>query len=129
MMMKNVFLMNKMRFGIWLNIVICLVGALLLANPAAAQDRLSGWCIPDDGCMGLMRITGNEFDSCDSICRLTKPVQVRGLDAILYDVECKGDWGKRSNRMMFLWYDDVVSKTKRILVIDQHFGSRALQKC
>lgn len=63
------------------------------------------WCIPDD-CDGPTPIGREGFSTCESYCTLSNPVLVRGLDAMLFDVSCKGDWGGRDYRMILKEYED-----------------------
>ncbi|MCI5078319.1 hypothetical protein [Oricola sp.] len=70
---------------------------------AIAADP-NGWCLPSDACMGEQKpIAGNSWNECESSCEISAPVKVRGMNASLYDVECKGDWGSSVYRAMFVF--------------------------
>lgn len=36
---------------------------------------------------------GNTIDFCEESCTLTGATEVRGMDAALYDLQCRGDYG------------------------------------
>jgi hypothetical protein len=86
-----------------------LVIAAHMAAPAAAQN-LTGLCLDlrEEGCMPRhLPFDGNTIDFCEETCRLTGPVPVRGMDATLYDLQCRGDYGAiPDKRVMILRQQD-----------------------
>ncbi|GGL69121.1 hypothetical protein GCM10011392_24440 [Wenxinia marina] len=73
----------------------------LMPLPAVSQD-FNGLCFPGDGCTGDVPISGNTFYTCEENCLMENATPVRGMDAILYDVTCRGDSGTSLRRMMFV---------------------------
>lgn len=69
---------------------------------AAQAQGLDGLCFQGSGCTGPVPITGNSFFTCEANCVMENPVQVRGLDATLFDVTCRGDSGTSYDRLMIL---------------------------
>jgi len=75
--------------------------AALAAGPAVAQvEAFQGdWatgnpdaCVPGaDGADFALRIAGDTMFGIESACRLTNPVAVRDLSAVLFDAECSGE--------------------------------------
>ena len=96
-----------MRSRLPLLLAICALPAPLLA-----QD-FSGLCLDmrEAGCMDRhIPFTGNTIDFCEESCTLTAPVEVRGLDATLYDLQCRGDYGEiPDKRVMLLTQQDLMS--------------------
>ena len=77
------------------------VFGLLAAAPAVAQvEAFQGdWATgnPDacvlgaDGANFALRIAGDTMFGIESACRLTNPVAVRDMGAVLFDAECSGE--------------------------------------
>ncbi|MCX7286767.1 MAG: hypothetical protein NTW20_04220 [Rhodobacterales bacterium] len=51
---------------------------------------------------GAVAIEGDMFKGVESACKLTNPVPVTGMDAMLYDAECAADGETVSYRLMLL---------------------------
>ena len=66
---------------------------------AAAQDY-NGLCFPGDGCTGIVPINDGTFFTCEENCVMEEATLIRGMDALLFDVTCRGDSGAYSYRMM-----------------------------
>ena len=49
-----------------------------------------------------MAIEGDVFKGVENQCRLTNPVPVTGMDAMLYDADCAGEGETYSYRLMIL---------------------------
>ena len=87
-----------------------LAGALVaIAGPALAFDGLyrpdfewaETWdcnTVGMDG--GAVAVRGSEFIGVENFCELTDPVNVRGMDAVLYDAICEGEGETYTLRMM-----------------------------
>lgn len=86
---------------------------LLTAVPALAgpydglyrpdYPEYEGWdctSVGSDG--GALAIQDDILHGVESQCRLTKPVAVTGMDAVLYDAECAGEGEEYSYRLMIL---------------------------
>ena len=56
-----------------------------------------------------MAIEGDLFKGVESQCKLTNPVPVTGMDAMLYDAECAAEGETYSYRMMLLRLPDGVA--------------------
>jgi hypothetical protein len=79
-------------------------------GPAAAADEYDGRylitpdasCSAPDSAPGLLRIEDGVLHGAESVCRMTQPVAVRGMDATLYDMVCTGEglaWRERAMLM------------------------------
>lgn len=88
-----------------------LLTAALLASPLAAgpfdgiyrPDQAESWdcqSIGQDG--GALSVQGDTFTGVENQCKLTNPVPVTGMDAILYDAECAGEGELYSYRIMLM---------------------------
>lgn len=73
-------------------------------STAAILD--GNWCIPKDGCDGPYPITRQGFYTCESNCTVTNPTPVQSVDATLFDISCKGDWGDRNYQTIMKEYQD-----------------------
>lgn len=82
----------------------------------------------DDGCIGPSRIEEREFHTCEELCVLTNPVDIRGMDATLYDVDCRGDWGGYEQRMLFM-RRGTSTGVEQAMSLDLRFGYRELERC
>ena len=96
---------------------------LVLITPIHAKGEpgnFDGWCFVEDECAGPSKITGGTFFTCESNCRLTKPVKVEGMDGILYDVLCGSDEGSldrpSKERMLLIRYRDDDGKLHALAV-------------
>ena len=87
--------------------------AAMLATPLAAgpfdgvyrpdQPWAEGWdcqSIGQDG--GALAVQGDIFTGVENQCKLTNPVPVTGMEAILYDAECAGEGELYSYRIMLM---------------------------
>ncbi len=90
-----------------------LVTAALILGPSAlaAQDiSFDGlWrsnpntaCTAENGSGSALRIEDGTLHGVDNECRMTSPVPVRDMEAVLYDMECEGADGSFTERAMFL---------------------------
>ncbi|WP_156801016.1 hypothetical protein [Oceaniovalibus guishaninsula] len=53
---------------------------------------------------GAIRIEGDKLSGAGTTCRMTAPVDVRGMEAVLYDMICEGGGG--TGRAFFATADD-----------------------
>ncbi len=87
--------------------------------PLLAQD-LTGLCLDmrEAGCMERhIPFSGNTIDFCEESCTLTAPVPVRGLNAALYDLQCRGDYGEiPDRRVLLLSQEDPISGPRSLWV-------------
>ena len=104
-----------------------LLGIALLAGLNAGGAFADDWCIPGDGCTGPEPIRGNRFSTCEEECTMSNPVPVRGLDATLYDVSCKGDWGGLEYRMMLGKHENEDGSQRAYIV--KPSGPEELERC
>lgn len=79
------------------------------ASGAAAGPFDGIWrASPTDDCTrigkegGALEIEDNLFTGVESECRMTAPVNVRDMDAVLYDMECEGGGAEWTDRAMFM---------------------------
>lgn len=71
-------------------------GDWTIGNPAACA-------VGEDSTNFAFRIGGGEFRGLESRCRMTNPVTVRDLGAMLFDMECEGEgdrWSYRNFMML-----------------------------
>lgn len=104
------------------------VGIFVVADRSNAGE-FDGWCFPADACTGTpMPIQDSIFDTCEETCRMTNPVNVNDMDAVLYYVECRGDWGSPpTERRLFMRYEDGDDTTKALVLDDG--GVTELERC
>jgi hypothetical protein len=122
---KSRFLEHTDLIRAYIFFILTLVG---LHPSASNAQNFDGWCFPENACMGsTIPIENNAYESCESTCTLANPVKVRGLEATLFDVVCKGDWGSSRERMFLSKITNVHGKTK-VVVISQTEATE-LQRC
>ena len=66
-----------------------------------------GWdcqSVGSDG--GAISVQGDQFHGVENLCRLTNPVAVNGMSAVLYDAECSGEGETYAKRMMLMLVPD-----------------------
>lgn len=51
---------------------------------------------------GAIQIRGGKLHGVESTCLMKKPAKVRGMDAVLYDLQCSGEGETWSNRLMLI---------------------------
>lgn len=88
------------------------LGLVLSVSPAAAQDaaRFDGlWraspttdCSVVGGDGGALKIEGGVFHGAETSCRMTKPVNVRDMEARLFDMVCAGEGTEFTERAMMM---------------------------
>ena len=89
---------GEMKMGIrrTVSLVAVALAVLMLGGnraPASAEN-LTGYCLDNGeaGCQDrLIPFNGNSIDFCEETCTLTNPTSVRGLNATLYDFDCRAD--------------------------------------
>lgn len=112
------------------------VAVLLLSGGALAQSHYdglyrpvgvaySGWACTEesvgrDG--GAMAVREGVFIGVESECALTSPVNVRDMDAVLYDAVCSSEGEEYRHRLMLM-------KTKSGLVFVQDGFAFELVRC
>lgn len=99
-------------------LALALVSAALGATNVAAQtDRFDGiykprgaefsnWnCknIGEDG--GAVAVKNGEIWGVESLCQLSKPLPINGMDAVLYDADCGGEGEQWTERVMLMKAD------------------------
>ncbi len=87
--------------------------AVLVTAPAAlsAQDldfdglwrsNPSAECVADGSDGAALRIEDDVLYGVENECRMTAPVNVRNMSAVLYDMECESEGTAFTERAMFL---------------------------
>ena len=51
---------------------------------------------------GALKVESETFYGVESRCKMTNPVNVRDMDAILYDMQCSGEGETWTSRAMFM---------------------------
>jgi hypothetical protein len=91
-------------------LLVAVSAAPALAGPFDGLYRPEGaasWdcaSVGSDG--GALMVKDEMFHGVESLCRLTNPVEVNGMSAILYDAECNGEGEAYSYRMMLMRVPD-----------------------
>ncbi|RDC74033.1 hypothetical protein DLJ49_04980 [Rhodovulum sp. 12E13] len=91
------------------NPVFAFAAALALGLPAGAEEYDGRYrivpgadCAAPEGDPGILRIEDDVLYGAESVCRMTDPVDVRDMDATLYDMVCTGEgmaWRERAMLM------------------------------
>ncbi|WP_108484393.1 hypothetical protein [Oceaniglobus ichthyenteri] len=68
-----------------------------LYKPAPTTD-----CTIVGGDGGALKVEGDTFFGAESQCKMTTPVNVRDMDAILYDMVCDGEGESWVSRALFM---------------------------
>ncbi len=105
-------MLNKVAHGA----LVAVFGMLIASEPTRAGsldgkyrpagEEYSGWdCknIGSDG--GALAIEGNVIFGVESACTLNNPVNVNGMNAVLYDAQCAGEGYEWSERVMLMETD------------------------
>lgn len=96
-----------------MRLLLPLLVALSAVPASLPAQNLTGLCLDmrEAGCMDRhIPFSGNTIDFCEESCTLAAPVEVRGLDATLYDLQCRGDYGDiPDKRVMLLTQQDLMS--------------------
>ena len=96
--------------------------------PAHATNP-NGLCIPAYGCMkGKERIKNGRWSQCGGTCRLKNPVDVRDMNATLYDAQCSSRDGSVTERVMFSSIPGRKGKGKATVMLTS-YGLLKLQSC
>jgi hypothetical protein len=110
-----------------------LAAALFSYSSIANAEGYKGLCVDnvEAGCNErLLRFhaDGYTLSLCEENCTLVNPVNVRDLDAILYDFECKGDYGDIPNqRVMVLTQTDYDGRVETLFI--DKFETRKIVRC
>jgi hypothetical protein len=67
---------------------------------AALAQTYDGLCFQGNECTGPVPITDGTFFTCEENCVMEEATPVRGMDAFIFDVTCRGDSGTYSYRMI-----------------------------
>jgi len=104
-----------------MRLTLAIIAALSLTPSALAQSEFEGlWkrapiFLPDgtvvdpyecsaDEEEGTVLIEDNEYRDAESNCTMSNPRNVRGMNATLFDVTCRGEWGSQTQRELLLLY-------------------------
>lgn len=68
-----------------------------LYKPAPTTD-----CTLEEGDGAPLRVKDNVFHGVESHCQMTRPVNVRDMDGVLYDMVCTGEGDNWTSRALFL---------------------------
>jgi hypothetical protein len=76
---------------------------------------------------GTIPINGNRYEDAESNCTMSNARNVRGMDAILYDVTCRGEWGSRTQRALLILYRGSGDR-ERLLMVKPN-GAAEFERC
>jgi hypothetical protein len=103
--------------GLWKRAPIILPDGTVIDPYACATDEAEG----------TVPIEGNTYSDAESNCTMSNPVSVRGLDATLFDVTCRGEWGSRTQRELFLLYRETDDQERLLMVRPD--GAAEFERC
>lgn len=90
-------------------VCVLVLAAFGLAQPGLAEtfDGLysqgqGAICAPLEGGSETVRIEKGVFHGIETECRMENPVDVRDMNAVLYDMQCRGDETAWSARALFM---------------------------
>jgi hypothetical protein len=91
------------RLWLWVTLAIAFA-APAMANPFDGLYKPSPTtdCTVEGGDGGALRVKENVFHGIESQCRMTRPVNVRDMDGVLYDMICTGEGEEWTSRALFL---------------------------
>jgi len=103
--------------------------ALLVASPALGTpfeglyrpnyDFASSWDCATVGMEGgAVAVEGDVLHGVGNACQLTDPVEVRGMNAVLYDAICTGEGDAYSERVLLMSHDFGIYVLRDGLVLD-----------
>ncbi len=106
-------------------IAICIFS--FLAGPALALPFYVGSWVQDPVACTLpdpmLEFSEATFFGYEDTCELTNPVNIRGMEAVLFDAVCHGEGGEDTHRMLITAEDDT-----RIML--HHYGrTTILEAC
>jgi len=85
------------------------LAALLIASPAFAgmfdglyKPAPTTDCTVVGGVGGALKVEDRVLFGIESRCSMTRPVNVRDMDGVLYDMVCSGDGEEWTSRALFL---------------------------
>ena len=79
------------------------------------------------GADGTVTIEGQTYRDAEGTCTLSAPVSVRRMDATLFDVTCRGEWGSRTQRELLMLYRDLNDR-ERLLMVKPN-GAADFERC
>lgn len=82
----------------------------------ASAQEFDGWCFDGGECTGTVAISGDMFPTCEENCDMKNKTQVLGMDAYLYEADCRGDSGSYSFRVMFVRFQSPHSEEQGMMV-------------
>lgn len=98
-----------MRSGLLL--LAALLPGLAMATPYDGRyrpnyDFAESWDCTNVGMDGgAMEISGDRLVGVETACTLSDPVEVRGMNGVLYDADCSAEGESYSERVMLLAHD------------------------
>ena len=54
---------------------------------------------------GALAVEGDTLRAVENTCTLTEPVEIRDMEAVLYDAACLGEGGASEGRIMLMSHD------------------------
>jgi hypothetical protein len=111
---------------------LAIIALLLLMPSGLAESKFDGlWkrapIILQDGTVidpyacsageveGTVLIEGNKYGDAESNCTMSNPRNVRGMDATLFDVTCRGEWGSQTQRELLMLYRDTDDRDRLLM--------------
>ena len=90
------------------------ISCVTVAGPVASEGTWDGlWrasptasCVYTGGEGGALKIENDVLFGVENECRMTSPVNVRDMDALLYDMKCEGEGVSFTDRAMFMTASD-----------------------
>lgn len=89
-----------------------------LYAPADSFERWSRKASEIGEGLGAVGVVGGYLEGVENSCELTKPTNIRGMDAIVYDAICSGEGEQYTHRVMLMRHDS------GIYVIENGYSSK-----
>lgn len=98
-----------------------------LASPAFAQPFYVGfWVAEQSACAypdTMLEFTETTYFGFEDTCELTNPVNIRDMDAVLFDAVCNGEGGEKTSRLM------IAAEGDERIMLHQHGFTTIFETC
>ena len=109
------------------SILIATFVSTFLEGQAIAQPFYVGFWVADPETCAypefMLEITETTYFGYEDTCELTNPVNIRDMDAILFDAVCHGEGGNKTSRLM------IAVEGENQIMLHQHGFTTLLETC
>lgn len=117
-----------------MKIIFIFTAAIVVSSSNFGQaiaQNLKGYCLDnlEEGCQDrFIHFERDNIDFCEEKCEFTNPINIRGMDGVLYDFICRSDHaGSESERVIVLNQKSHSGNRSRFLVTSE--DTRAIVPC